>query len=173
MKEVSLFKPNLEDATFHNSPHLNLDSDLKVKSKKVKSKSKFKLKNGSDVGSSAIKNQSEKRSHDDYDDEDFFKKLRGYSLSELVSFKLEVFFHQQRKAQVKVDGLYDLVMEQIERPLIELSLKKFRGNQLRASKMLGINRNTLKRKIDFYKIKMGDIKELKTEKNVEWSFINH
>ena len=35
----------------------------------------------------------------------------------------------------------------MERPLIELSLSATRGNQIRAAKLLGLNRNTLRKKI--------------------------
>ena len=44
-------------------------------------------------------------------------------------------------------GLYDRVMEQVERPLIALALKATRGNQIRAAEVLGLNRNTLRKKI--------------------------
>ena len=44
-------------------------------------------------------------------------------------------------------GLYTRVIREIERPLIELSLAATNGNQLRAARMLGLNRNTLRKKI--------------------------
>jgi two-component system nitrogen regulation response regulator GlnG len=44
-------------------------------------------------------------------------------------------------------GLYDRVLREIERPLISLSLAATRGNQIRAAQMLGLNRNTLRKKI--------------------------
>ncbi len=44
-------------------------------------------------------------------------------------------------------GLYNRVLREIERPLIELSLAATRGNQIRAAKLLGLNRNTLRKKI--------------------------
>jgi two-component system nitrogen regulation response regulator GlnG len=44
-------------------------------------------------------------------------------------------------------GLYDLVLERLEKPLIEKVLKRCGGNQLRAAEMLGINRNTLHKKM--------------------------
>ena len=44
-------------------------------------------------------------------------------------------------------GLYDRVIKEIELPLIALSLAATRGNQLKASYLLGINRNTLRKKI--------------------------
>jgi two-component system nitrogen regulation response regulator GlnG len=44
-------------------------------------------------------------------------------------------------------GLYDRVMTEVERPLISLCLTATRGNQIRAAKLLGLNRNTLRKKI--------------------------
>jgi len=44
-------------------------------------------------------------------------------------------------------GLYDRVMREVERPLVLLSLEATRGNQLRAARLLGLNRNTLRKKI--------------------------
>jgi two-component system nitrogen regulation response regulator GlnG len=67
------------------------------------------------------------------------------SLEEAIRHKLEDYF--RRTEGVDVDNLYALVMERIERPLIELTLKKTRGNQIRAAQILGINRNTLRKKI--------------------------
>jgi two-component system, NtrC family, nitrogen regulation response regulator GlnG len=44
-------------------------------------------------------------------------------------------------------GLHDRVLREIERPLISLSLEATRGNQIRAAELLGLNRNTLRKKI--------------------------
>jgi len=44
-------------------------------------------------------------------------------------------------------GLYDRVIQEIERPLLALTLDECRGNQLRAAELLGLNRNTLRKKI--------------------------
>jgi two-component system nitrogen regulation response regulator GlnG len=45
------------------------------------------------------------------------------------------------------DGMYDRILAEIERPLLSLSMAAVRGNQLKAAKMLGINRNTLRKKL--------------------------
>lgn len=45
------------------------------------------------------------------------------------------------------DGLYDRIMEDVERPLLLATLAAVQGNQLRAARLLGINRNTLRKKI--------------------------
>ena len=43
--------------------------------------------------------------------------------------------------------MYDMVMNCVEKPLIEMVLEHVGGNQTRASEMLGINRNTLRKKM--------------------------
>lgn len=83
----------------------------------------------------------------------FVANLHSVSLEKLVKSKLEVLFEQQSEAQVELNGLYKVFMEQVEKPLIELSLRANKGNQVKTAEMLGINRNTLKKKIDTYKIK--------------------
>lgn len=67
------------------------------------------------------------------------------SLEQIIRNKLEDYF--QRTRGVNVENLYSLVIERVERPLIELTLKTTRGNQIRAAQILGINRNTLRKKI--------------------------
>ncbi|OIQ85323.1 nitrogen assimilation regulatory protein [mine drainage metagenome] len=44
-------------------------------------------------------------------------------------------------------GVYDRVLREIERPLITLTLEATRGNQIKAAQVLGLNRNTLRKKI--------------------------
>jgi len=83
----------------------------------------------------------------------FVANLNAVSLEKLVKSKLEILFKQREEAEVQINGLYSIVMEQVEKPLIELSLKSFKGNQVKTAQMLGINRNTLKKKIDNYQIK--------------------
>ena len=44
-------------------------------------------------------------------------------------------------------GLYDRIIEEVERPLLAATLSAVRGNQLRAADLLGINRNTLRKRL--------------------------
>ncbi|MDO8351770.1 MAG: helix-turn-helix domain-containing protein [Gallionella sp.] len=44
-------------------------------------------------------------------------------------------------------GLYDMVINCVEKPLVEMVLAQVGGNQSRAAAMLGINRNTLRKKM--------------------------
>ncbi|HWL48157.1 MAG TPA: nitrogen regulation protein NR(I), partial [Sphingomonadaceae bacterium] len=43
------------------------------------------------------------------------------------------------------DGVYERVLAEVERPLLRLALAAVKGNQLKAAKLLGINRNTLRK----------------------------
>jgi two-component system nitrogen regulation response regulator GlnG len=53
------------------------------------------------------------------------------------------------------DGLYDRFLAEVERPLIAHTLEATRGNQIRAAAVLGINRNTLRKKIQALGIRTG------------------
>jgi two-component system, NtrC family, nitrogen regulation response regulator GlnG len=44
-------------------------------------------------------------------------------------------------------GIYDRILKEVERPLISICLAATRGNQIRAAQLLGLNRNTLRKKI--------------------------
>ena len=50
--------------------------------------------------------------------------------------------------ELPASGLYDRTLESLERPLIRMTLKATRGNQIKAAEVLGINRNTLRKKIE-------------------------
>ena len=44
-------------------------------------------------------------------------------------------------------GLYARILREVERPLIARALTATRGNQIKAAELLGVNRNTLRKKI--------------------------
>ena len=46
--------------------------------------------------------------------------------------------------------LYELILSGVERPLVEMVLKETVGNQTQAANVLGISRNTLRKKIKEY-----------------------
>lgn len=47
-------------------------------------------------------------------------------------------------------GLYQMVMEQVERPMLEVVMHECNGNQTKAADALGINRGTLRKKLRQY-----------------------
>ena len=61
----------------------------------------------------------------------------------------------------KMDGkqngkLFNLIISGVEKPLVEIVLNETKGNQTQAANILGINRNTLRKKIMDYKIKCNE-----------------
>jgi len=67
------------------------------------------------------------------------------SLEGLVDMKLRGCLANMDK--MESGDVYAMVLEQVERPLIRFVLEKTRGNQVKAADILGINRNTLRKKI--------------------------
>ena len=55
----------------------------------------------------------------------------------------------------KPRSVYDMVIRNVERPLLEVVLDQAEGNQTIAAEMLGINRNTLRKKMQLLKIKLS------------------
>ena len=68
------------------------------------------------------------------------------TFSEAVQRHLERVFSEAEMGAPQ-NGLYTRVLHEMERPLITLTLGATRGNQVRAAEILGLNRNTLRKKI--------------------------
>ncbi|CAK0765335.1 DNA-binding transcriptional dual regulator NtrC [uncultured Gammaproteobacteria bacterium] len=71
---------------------------------------------------------------------------RREGLSGAVERHLRDYF-AAHKDGIPSAGLYDRVLREVEKPLIALSLTATRGNQIKAADLLGLNRNTLRKKI--------------------------
>ena len=70
----------------------------------------------------------------------------GEGLSAAVERHIKDYF-AAHKGGLPAAGLYDRVLREVERPLIVQTLGATRGNQIRAAHLLGLNRNTLRKKI--------------------------
>ncbi|MCK4503863.1 MAG: sigma-54-dependent Fis family transcriptional regulator [Desulfuromonadales bacterium] len=79
-------------------------------------------------------------------------KKQDESLEKLVARKLENSLAQMNLQEM--NNLYEMVLHQVERPLINIVLKNTRGNQIKTAEVLGINRNTLRKKIKILNIKV-------------------
>jgi Fis family transcriptional regulator len=47
----------------------------------------------------------------------------------------------------KASGIYDMVVLAVEKPMLEVVMLQAQGNQTRAAELLGMNRNTLRKKL--------------------------
>jgi two-component system, NtrC family, nitrogen regulation response regulator GlnG len=64
-------------------------------------------------------------------------------------------FFAEYGSSLPPDGLYNRVLEEMERPLLLTTMAAVSGNQLRAARLLGINRNTLRKKLSDLNIDPG------------------
>ncbi|HEY5593795.1 MAG TPA: helix-turn-helix domain-containing protein [Nitrospiria bacterium] len=80
------------------------------------------------------------------------KRTMDLALEEFMEHRLKDFVKQ-----MKISGgrnLYSILLREIERPLITITLKETNGNQIQAAHLLGMNRNTLRKKIKALKIRV-------------------
>ena len=76
--------------------------------------------------------------------------IKDCRLSQAILASLDDYF-------VHLDGqpphaIYDMVLGCVEQPMLEYILNKVGGNQSKAAEMLGINRNTLRKKMALYNL---------------------
>ncbi len=71
---------------------------------------------------------------------------QGEALSDTVERHLHEYFAAHGDG-LPATGLHGRILREVERPLITLALAATRGNQLKAARLLGVNRNTLRKKI--------------------------
>jgi two-component system, NtrC family, nitrogen regulation response regulator GlnG len=64
-----------------------------------------------------------------------------------IEAHLERYFMAHEPPRLPPPGLYNRFMALAERPLIEMTLAATGGNQLKAAELLGINRNTLRKRM--------------------------
>ncbi|WP_413203731.1 nitrogen regulation protein NR(I) [Rhodospirillum sp. A1_3_36] len=70
----------------------------------------------------------------------------GEGLSQKVERHLRHYFDAHGES-LPPAGIHERILREVERPLITLCLEATRGNQIKAAQLLGVNRNTLRKKI--------------------------
>ncbi len=77
---------------------------------------------------------------------------RASEITECVRKALEKYFKDLDGERPR--AVHEMVLKNVEKPMIEVVLHYAEGNQTVAARWLGINRNTLRKKIEHLKIKM-------------------
>ncbi|MXX10263.1 MAG: hypothetical protein F4142_02940 [Nitrospira sp. SB0675_bin_23] len=85
----------------------------------------------------------------------------GLTLEDYVELKFGEFVHTMKASSAK--GLHVTLIQAVERPLIQHALHETNGNQVQAAKLLGMNRNTLRKKITEYHISVPRRSRQETE----------
>jgi len=80
-----------------------------------------------------------------------FTERRKKPLCSCVQTSLDNYFSDLNGSEP--ENLYGLVLGEIENPLFETVLRYTRGNQTKAAQVLGINRGTLRKKLEQYGIR--------------------
>lgn len=89
------------------------------------------------------------------------KILDSCNIEEFIEAKLKKFMPEMSKHQ-RIN-LYKTVIDGVEKALIKLTLRTTDGNQLWASKILGISRNTLREKMKRLRLIEGDSKQSRSK----------
>ena len=76
---------------------------------------------------------------------------RGKTLGDAVQFHVQRYF-DFHGAELPPQGVYHRILKEIEIPLLEIALYSSAGNQAKCADMLGLNRNTLRKKINQFDI---------------------
>lgn len=71
-------------------------------------------------------------------------------IEECLRDSLEAYFKDLRGAEPH--SMYDMILKTVEKPLLDVVMQHADGNQSRAAEWLGINRNTLRRKLVEHKL---------------------
>jgi Fis family transcriptional regulator len=71
-------------------------------------------------------------------------------IDECIRTTLEQYFKDLRGTEP--NGVHEMILNAVERPLLDVVMKHADGNQSKAAEWLGINRNTLRRKLLDHKL---------------------
>jgi Fis family transcriptional regulator len=77
--------------------------------------------------------------------------INDNEMARVVRRAIDVYFKDLDGERAR--GVYGMVINCVEKPLLESVLHRVQGNQTHAAQMLGINRNTLRKKMKAHGIK--------------------
>ncbi|MGJ7490049.1 Fis family transcriptional regulator [Variovorax sp. ZT4R33] len=72
------------------------------------------------------------------------------NIEDCVRNSLESYFRDLRGTEP--DGMYEMLVRVVEKPLLDVVMARAEGNQSKAAQWLGLNRNTLRKKLLEHKI---------------------
>jgi Fis family transcriptional regulator len=72
------------------------------------------------------------------------------NIDECVRNSLESYFRDLHG--IEPDGMYEMLVRVVEKPLLDVVMTRAEGNQSRAAQWLGLNRNTLRKKLVEHKL---------------------
>ena len=74
----------------------------------------------------------------------------GKNLQDIIETLLDNYFKDLDGE--KPNDVYNMVLRSVEKPLLIYIMNYAQGNQTKAAKILGLNRNTLRKKLEFYNL---------------------
>ena len=83
----------------------------------------------------------------------------GKRLSDIVEYHVEKYF-DRHGGLLPPKGVYQRIIKELETPIIEVSLRACKGNQLKCAELLGLNRNTLRKKVKNINIDVAKYKKM-------------
>ena len=122
------------------------NSQAQVESKKINPKNA--LIEASQAGSALPNKISKQNSSSSYTE--LSSQLDEFSLEDIVEHKISRFL--EKLGQYYPEDLHSLIIQKVEKPLLKQILLRTGGNQVHAARILGINRNTLRKKIKIYSL---------------------
>ena len=78
------------------------------------------------------------------------KTAEGVKVSDCIKNAMATYFEQISTSSVS--GLYQLVLTEVEKPLLESVMAHTQNNQSKAAQVLGISRSTLRKKLSQYQL---------------------
>jgi Fis family transcriptional regulator len=76
--------------------------------------------------------------------------MSNKNIDEVVRASLETYFRDLNGTEP--DNMHDMLVRLVEKPLLEIVMQKADNNQSRAAEWLGLNRNTLRKKLLDHKL---------------------